>query len=80
MELSLNKLPWYAQVGIFVALAAGLVGVFYYFYVMPAQAERPLQGVEEPVTPVGDGTEVQLGIGNGLANACSDGLGRGRRG
>ena len=43
MDLSLNKLPWYAQVGIFVALAAGLVGVFYYFYVMPAQANMDIR-------------------------------------
>jgi len=43
MELSLNKLPWYVQVGTFVALAAGLVGVFYYFYVMPAQADMDIR-------------------------------------
>ena len=39
MDLSLNKLPWYAQVGLFVVLALAGVGVFYYFYVMPAEAE-----------------------------------------
>ena len=39
MDLSLNKLPWYAQVGLFVTLAAAGVGVFYYFYVMPAYVE-----------------------------------------
>ena len=39
MDLSLNKLPWYAQVGLFVTLAVAGVGVFYYFYVMPAYAE-----------------------------------------
>jgi type IV pilus assembly protein PilO len=39
MDLNLNKLPWYAQVGAFVALAIAGVGVFYYFYVMPTQAE-----------------------------------------
>jgi type IV pilus assembly protein PilO len=37
MELSLNKLPWYAQVGLFVALALTVTGLFYYFYAMPAQ-------------------------------------------
>jgi len=37
MNLSLNKLPWYAQVGAFVALAAGATGAFWYFYVQPAQ-------------------------------------------
>ena len=39
MDLNLNKLPWYAQVGLFVTLAIAGVGVFYYFYVMPTQAE-----------------------------------------
>jgi type IV pilus assembly protein PilO len=39
MELSLNKLPWYGQVGLFVVLALAMVGTFYYFYVMPAQAD-----------------------------------------
>jgi len=37
MNLSLNKLPWYGQVGTFVALAAAGVGVFWYFYAQPAQ-------------------------------------------
>ena len=39
MDLSLNKLPWYAQVGLFVVLALAMVGVFYQFYVVPTQAE-----------------------------------------
>ena len=39
MDLNLNKLPWYAQVGLFVTLAVAGVGVFYYFYVMPTHAE-----------------------------------------
>lgn len=39
MDLSLNKLPWYAQVGLFVAMALAMVGVFYQFYVVPTQAE-----------------------------------------
>jgi len=39
MDLSLNKLPWYVQVGMFVTLAIAGVGVFYYFYVMPTYAE-----------------------------------------
>jgi len=39
MDLSLNKLPWYGQVGLFVVLALAGVGVFYYFYVMPADAD-----------------------------------------
>jgi type IV pilus assembly protein PilO len=39
MDLKLNKLPWYGQVGLFVALALGGVAVFYYFYVMPVSAD-----------------------------------------
>jgi type IV pilus assembly protein PilO len=39
MDISLTKLPWYAQVGAFVVLAAGACGSFYYYYEMPARAE-----------------------------------------
>src|SRR5262244_2590439 len=39
MELTLTKLPWYAQVGAFVVLAVVGCGVFYYYYEMPARAE-----------------------------------------
>src|SRR5216684_779979 len=39
MQLSLTKLPWYAQVGAFVALAVGACGAFYYYYELPAQAD-----------------------------------------
>jgi len=39
MELTLTKLPWYAQVGAFVALAGAGVGVFFYYYEMPVRAD-----------------------------------------
>jgi type IV pilus assembly protein PilO len=39
MELSLTKLPWYAQVGAFVALAVGACGAFFYYYEMPVRAD-----------------------------------------
>jgi len=39
MELSLSKLPWYAQVGAFLALALGGVGAFVYYYELPQRAE-----------------------------------------
>ena len=39
MELTLTKLPWYAQVGAFVVLAVGACGAFYYYYEMPVQAD-----------------------------------------
>jgi len=36
-DLSLSKLPWYAQLGAFLALSAAGAGAFYYFYEMPQQ-------------------------------------------
>jgi type IV pilus assembly protein PilO len=39
MDISLSKLPWYAQIGAFVALSAGGVGLFYYYYEVPARAD-----------------------------------------
>ncbi len=39
MELTLTKLPWYAQVGAFVALAAAGCGMFYYYYEQPARTD-----------------------------------------
>jgi type IV pilus assembly protein PilO len=39
MELSLTKLPWYAQIGAFVALAIGGCGAFFYYYEMPARED-----------------------------------------
>src|SRR5687767_3267135 len=32
MDLSLNKLPWYAQIGAFVVVSAGAAFAFWYFY------------------------------------------------
>jgi type IV pilus assembly protein PilO len=39
MELTLTKLPWYAQVGAFVALAVVGCGLFFYYYEQPVRAE-----------------------------------------
>jgi type IV pilus assembly protein PilO len=39
MNVSLTKLPWYAQVGAFVALGLAGCGVFYYYYEVPVQAD-----------------------------------------
>lgn len=39
MDLNLNKLPWYAQVGMFAVLAVAGAGVFYQFYVSPMSVD-----------------------------------------
>ena len=39
MDLSLNKLPWYGQVGAFVLVSAGAMYGFHQFYVSEAQAD-----------------------------------------
>src|SRR5918992_2547670 len=39
MELSLSKLPWQAQIGAFVLVAAGAVFGFWKFYVSEVQAD-----------------------------------------
>src|SRR5262245_20519041 len=39
MDISLTKLPWYAQMGAFVVLAGAGCGAFFYYYEMPARAD-----------------------------------------
>jgi type IV pilus assembly protein PilO len=39
MDISLTKLPWYAQLGAFAVLAVSGVGAFYYYYEMPVRVE-----------------------------------------
>src|SRR5687768_8652211 len=39
MELSLTKLPWYAQIGAFVILAGVAIGLFYRYYEVPFREE-----------------------------------------
>jgi membrane protein implicated in regulation of membrane protease activity len=38
MNLSLNKMPWYGQIGVFVVLSLSAAGVFWNWYARPAQA------------------------------------------
>ena len=38
LNLSLSKLPWYGQVGVFVAIAGGGVFAFWNYYAKPTQA------------------------------------------
>jgi type IV pilus assembly protein PilO len=46
MELSLTKLPWYAQVGAFVALAVAACGTFVYYYELPVRADMSSRGLQ----------------------------------
>lgn len=43
MNLSFTKLPWYAQIGIFVGVSAAALGVFYNFYASPVQEEMAVR-------------------------------------
>jgi type IV pilus assembly protein PilO len=43
---ALNKLPWYGQIGVFVAVSLILAGVFYYYYETPAQAAMAARNTE----------------------------------
>jgi type IV pilus assembly protein PilO len=43
MALTLNKLPWYAQLGLFVAISVAGVGAFYYYYEMGAREDMAKQ-------------------------------------
>lgn len=43
---ALNKLPWYGQLGVFVALSLILAGAFYYYYETPAQAAMARRNTE----------------------------------
>jgi type IV pilus assembly protein PilO len=39
MNISLTKLPWYAQVGAFVALSLGGIAAFYFYYEDPVRQD-----------------------------------------
>ncbi len=43
MDLRLNKIPWYGQVGLFVAIALGGIAAFYYLYAEPARTQMAEQ-------------------------------------
>ncbi|HEY6363047.1 MAG TPA: type 4a pilus biogenesis protein PilO [Vicinamibacterales bacterium] len=38
MNIHLNKIPWYGQIGVFVALSLAAAGVFWNWYAQPARA------------------------------------------
>jgi len=46
MALSITKLPWKTQLGVFAVLSVAAAGAFYYFYEMPAQVEITAQETE----------------------------------
>jgi type IV pilus assembly protein PilO len=60
-DLSLSKLPWKAQLAVFVGLSLASAGAFYYFLDMPAQARLATQRTEL--------AGVQARIDRGLATA-----------
>jgi len=39
MDISLTKLPWYAQIVAFVVIGVAGVGLFYYYYELPERAD-----------------------------------------
>ena len=39
INFSLSKLPWYGQIGVFVAIAVGSAAAFWNYYARPMQAE-----------------------------------------
>ena len=61
INLSLSKLPWYGQIGAFVALGLGLAGAFWNFYAQPAQAS-----IEQRQAQL---TSIRADIDRGLATA-----------
>ena len=61
MEISLTKLPWYAQIGAFVVLALAGVGVFLYYFELPQRADMEIRQ--------GQLKAIKADIAKGLATA-----------
>src|SRR4051812_45848532 len=61
MQLSLSKLPWYAQIGAFVLVSAGAVFGFWNFYVSELSADLDLRQ--------GRLTQMRTDIAKGTATA-----------
>jgi type IV pilus assembly protein PilO len=45
-SLGLSKFPWYGQLAVWLLLAGGAAGAFYYFYEMPRQQELDVRRAE----------------------------------
>jgi type IV pilus assembly protein PilO len=61
MQLTLSKLTWKAQVGVFVALSAAMAGAFYQFWAAPAEAEMAVRRQRI--------AQLSVGINKGLTTA-----------
>jgi type IV pilus assembly protein PilO len=61
MDISLTKLPWYAQIGAFVLLAGAGIGIFFYYYEMPARADMEVRENQLKA--------IRIDISKGLATA-----------
>ena len=61
LKLDFGKLPWHAQLGIFVVLGLAGVGAFWYFYAAPAESKL--------VTKRAEVAKLQGAIKAGLATA-----------
>ena len=61
MNLSLSKMPWYGQIGAFIALSLAAAGVFWNWYAQPAQAS-----IDERRAQL---TTIRADIDRGLATA-----------
>jgi type IV pilus assembly protein PilO len=66
MQLSLNKVPWYAQIGGIVVVAVAAVGAFYYYYEMPARQE--MQGREQTLAVL----RADVSRGRGIARTLPE--------
>ena len=61
IKFSLSKLPWYGQVGVFVAIGLGAAAAFWNYYARPAQVE-----IESRQATL---TQVRAEINRGLTTA-----------
>jgi type IV pilus assembly protein PilO len=61
MNLSLSKMPWYGQIGAFVALSLAAAGLFWNWYAQPTQASIDARRAQL--------ASIQADIARGLATA-----------
>ena len=61
MDLTISKLPWYGQAGVFAGLLLAAVGLFWSYYVVPAQ--------DRLATRRGELQQLRVAISGGMAVA-----------